>query len=164
MGEYAGRPAREYSKGMGQRLGIAQALVNEPDLLVLDEPTSGLDPVAHRMVKDLLLGLRDRGTTILISSHLLSDVEDVCDRIGVLGGGKVLLEGSVKELLAEEGALQVKVRGLGVAAIRQALRSAGGDVEGLETPHGSLDDLFLKAIGGGGDGPGAAGKPEPGEG
>ena len=90
----AHRPIGEYSKGMMRRIGIAQALVNDPEFLILDEPTSGLDPLGTRQVKDLLLDLKSRGKTILLSSHLLADVEDVCDRMVILYGGKVRAEGT----------------------------------------------------------------------
>ena len=92
----AHRPIGEYSKGMMRRIGIAQALVNDPEFLILDEPTSGLDPLGTRQVKDLLLDLKARGKTILLSSHLLADVEDVCDRMVILYGGKVRAEGTSK--------------------------------------------------------------------
>ena len=95
----AHRPIGEYSKGMMRRIGIAQALVNDPEFLILDEPTSGLDPLGTRQVKDLLLDLKARGKTILLSSHLLADVEDVCDRMVILYGGKVRAEGTSEELL-----------------------------------------------------------------
>ena len=84
------RVVGEFSKGMARRLGIAQALINDPELLILDEPTSGLDPIGTRQVKDLLVDLRRRGKTVLLSSHLLADVEDVCDRMVILYGGKLL--------------------------------------------------------------------------
>ena len=95
------RQVGEFSKGMARRLGLAQALVNDPDFLILDEPTSGLDPIGTRQVKDLLLELGRRGKTILLSSHLLSDVEDVCDRMVVLYGGKIRASGSGDELLED---------------------------------------------------------------
>ena len=92
------RRVGEYSKGMQRRIGLAQALINDPDLLILDEPTSGLDPIGTRQVKDLLVELSDQGKTLLLSSHLLADAEDVCSRIVVLFGGKILAEGTVEEL------------------------------------------------------------------
>ena len=95
------RAVGEFSKGMARRLGLAQALINDPELLILDEPTSGLDPIGTRQVKDLLLDLRRRGKTILLSSHLLADVEDVCDRMVVLYGGKIRAEGTATELLSD---------------------------------------------------------------
>ena len=88
------RSVGEFSKNAGRRLGLAQAAINDPELLILDEPTSGLDPIETRQVKDLLLELGRRGTTILLSSHLLADVEDVCDRMVILYGGKIRAEGA----------------------------------------------------------------------
>jgi ABC-2 type transport system ATP-binding protein len=95
----ANRPIGTFSKGMARRIGLAQALINDPDLLILDEPTTGLDPIGTRQIKDLIIELAKRGKTILLCSHLLADVEDVCDRIAILYGGKVRVEGNVRELL-----------------------------------------------------------------
>ncbi len=91
---------RFYSKGMLQRIGLAQALVNDPRVLFLDEPTSGLDPIAHLEIRDLILRLREEGRTVFLSSHQLSDVEMVCDRVSIMNRGKVLKVGALKELLA----------------------------------------------------------------
>lgn len=140
------RPVREYSRGMARRLGIAQALVNRPDLLILDEPTSGLDPVAHRMVTELFVRLREEGRTILISSHLLADVERVCDRIGILGEGRLLLEGSVDDLLTQADSLELRVRGVQDEEARQAIRGAGGEVTSSRPARQTLHDLFLQAL------------------
>src|SRR5690606_1843087 len=101
LAQVAHRPVGEYSKGMTRRLGLAQALINDPELLILDEPTSGLDPIGTRQVKDLLLELGRRGKTILLSSHLLSEVEDVCDRMVILYGGKIRAQGTTDELLRD---------------------------------------------------------------
>ncbi|MBW2262007.1 MAG: ABC transporter ATP-binding protein [Deltaproteobacteria bacterium] len=95
-------PLRKFSKGMLQRLGIAQALINEPELLVLDEPMSGLDPIGRRDVRNLILELRDAGTTILFSSHILSDVEMICDRVAIINKGKVTTVGLLADLLRPE--------------------------------------------------------------
>ena len=105
MTHAANRPVGEFSKGMARRLGIAQALINDPDLLILDEPTSGLDPLGSRQVKDLLLDLGRRGKTILLSSHNLDDVQDVCDRMVILYGGRIRRQGTVDELLEDEAIL-----------------------------------------------------------
>ena len=93
------RPVGEFSKGMARRIGIAQALINNPELLILDEPTSGLDPIACDEIKNLLALLKSKGKTILVSSHLLSDIEKVCDRIIILYGGEIVSEGNIDELL-----------------------------------------------------------------
>ena len=101
LSQVAHRQVGEFSKGMMRRIGLAQALINDPELLILDEPTSGLDPIGTRQVKDLLVELKSRGKTILLSSHLLSDVEDVCDRMAILYGGKIHAEGTADELLVD---------------------------------------------------------------
>src|SRR3989449_5258223 len=95
------RVLKEYSKGMKQRIGLAQALINDPDLIILDEPTSGLDPIGCREVKDLILALARRGKTVILSSHLLSDVEDVCDRVVIYYGGRIQAGGPRTELLVK---------------------------------------------------------------
>jgi ABC-2 type transport system ATP-binding protein len=92
------RPLRQYSKGMVQRVGIAQALVNDPELIIFDEPMSGLDPVGRREVRELILKLRDEGRTVLFSSHILSDAELLCSRVGILAKGKLVAAGSLTEL------------------------------------------------------------------
>jgi ABC-2 type transport system ATP-binding protein len=99
----ANRAVGTFSKGMARRIGLAQALINDPDLLILDEPTTGLDPIGTRQIKDLILQLAKRGKTILLCSHLLADVEDVCDRIAILYGGQIQSEGKVRELLVQSG-------------------------------------------------------------
>ncbi|MFQ5743484.1 MAG: ABC transporter ATP-binding protein [Acidobacteriota bacterium] len=92
----------QYSKGMLQRLGIAQALINEPDLVLLDEPMTGLDPIGRRQMKEIIYGVRDRGATVFLSSHILSDAEALCDRVGLLVAGRVLKEGTLAGLLEEQ--------------------------------------------------------------
>src|ERR1035437_896783 len=101
------RVVGEFSKGMQRRIGLAQALINDPDLIILDEPTSGLDPIGSREVKDLILALARRGKTVILSSHLLGDVEDVCDRVVIYYGGKVQARGTLKELLATPDAIRI---------------------------------------------------------
>src|SRR5262245_36355604 len=97
------RPMRTYSKGMVQRVGLAQALVNDPELVILDEPMSGLDPLGRREVREIILALRDEGRTVLFSSHILSDAETLCSRVGILAKGKLVTSGSVDELTAGGG-------------------------------------------------------------
>src|SRR6266508_5361608 len=101
------RAVGEFSKGMQRRIGLAQALINDPDLVLLDEPTAGLDPIGCREVKDLILALARRGKTVLLSSHLLSDVEDVCDRVVIYYGGRIQAMGTLKELLATPDAVRI---------------------------------------------------------
>lgn len=99
--EAAGRAIRGYSKGMKQRLGLAQALVNQPDILILDEPLDGLDPLGRSDIKDYLLEMKKSGTTILLSSHILSDVEEICDRIGIIHRGVLIEEGEVDSVIPQ---------------------------------------------------------------
>src|SRR5205085_6225842 len=101
------RQVGEFSKGMQRRIGLAQALINDPDLVILDEPTAGLDPIGCREVKDLILALAQRGKTIILSSHLLADVEDVCDRVVIYYGGRIQAYGPLKQLLARPDSIQM---------------------------------------------------------
>src|SRR5882672_2059196 len=102
------RKLREYSKGMARRIGLAQAMINNPDLILLDEPTTGLDPIGTREMKDLILSLKNQGKTVLLCSHLLADVQDVCDRVTILFRGKKMVEDKVSELLQIKDITQVK--------------------------------------------------------
>jgi ABC-2 type transport system ATP-binding protein len=144
------RQLREYSKGMSRRIGLAQALVNDPELLLLDEPTTGLDPIGTREMKDLILRLKDEGKTILLSSHLLADVRDVCDRIGILARGELKELGRVRDLLTVRDVFQVQTKGASEAA-REAMvaaaKQAGADVVAAEHPTTTLEDLFLRVVG-----------------
>jgi ABC-2 type transport system ATP-binding protein len=115
----ASRPVGTYSKGMARRIGLAQALINDPDLLILDEPTTGLDPIGTRQIKDLILTLAERGKTILLCSHLLADVEDVCDRIAILYGGKVQVQGPVNDLLRRTDKRQIMIDATSDAAVER---------------------------------------------
>jgi ABC-2 type transport system ATP-binding protein len=116
--QVAHRASGEFSKGMARRLGLAQALVNDPELLILDEPTSGLDPIGTKQVKDLILELGRRGKTILLTSHLLADVEDVCDRMVILYGGKIRAAGTSAELLADSRHTLIRAPRLDDSTIR----------------------------------------------
>ncbi|MGD0085607.1 MAG: ABC transporter ATP-binding protein [Verrucomicrobiota bacterium] len=107
LGKTQTRVIGEFSKGMQRRIGLAQALINDPDLVILDEPTAGLDPIGCREVKDLILALARRGKTVILSSHLLADVEDVCDRVVIYYGGKIQAMGTLKELLATPDTLRI---------------------------------------------------------
>jgi ABC-2 type transport system ATP-binding protein len=123
LGHAADRPLRKYSKGMLQRIGLAQALVNDPPILILDEPMTGLDPIGRREVRDLILDLKKSGKTVLFSSHILADVELICDRVAFLHRGRLLEVRSLEQLLGSEaGMVEVKVRGLEP----DALEGAGG--------------------------------------
>ena len=112
LGRDKKRQLREYSKGMTRRIGVAQALINDPELVLLDEPTSGLDPIGTREMKDLIIDLKERGKTVIMCSHLLADVEDVCDRIAVLHQGELKELGRVDELLRVTDITQIRSTGL----------------------------------------------------
>jgi ABC-2 type transport system ATP-binding protein len=143
------RAVGEFSKGMTRRLGLAQALINDPELLILDEPTSGLDPIGTRQVKDLLLELGRRGTTILLSSHLLADVEDVCDRMVILYGGRIQSEGTTGELLADQNRTVISTSSLDDATVREieeVLRRRGVAIDAVERPRQKLEDLFMGIV------------------
>jgi ABC-2 type transport system ATP-binding protein len=143
------RQLREYSKGMTRRIGVAQALINDPELVLLDEPTSGLDPIGTREMKDLIVDLKARGKTVIMCSHLLADVEDVCDRIAVLHQGELKELGRVEDLLRVTDVTQIRARGLPAAAreeIRGVLaRHGAADVE-IGNPRTTLEDLFLDVV------------------
>lgn len=143
------RLVREFSKGMARRIGFAQALINDPEVVFLDEPTSGLDPIVSRQMKDMILDLRRRGKTIFMSSHLLADIEDVCDRIGILFEGKLRKLGTVRELLSIRESLQVSLRSVPASRegeLRTLLVGAGFDVAGIAPPTDTLENLFLRTI------------------
>jgi ABC-2 type transport system ATP-binding protein len=170
---------KEYSKGMQQRLGLAQALVNEPDLLFLDEPTEGLDPLGRKQVRDLLVSLRAAGKTIFLNSHLLSEIELVCDRVLILNKGKVAREGSPAELTRREGEYRIRVADAGDAArgaiaaldgsarwdandvflapkdrahlnaFIDRLRAAHVEIEAIEPMHSTLEECFIEVVTGG---------------
>jgi len=103
------RQLRKFSKGMLQRIGLAQAIIHDPELVILDEPMSGLDPIGRKEVRDLILGLRDQGKTVFFSTHIISDVEMICDRVGILARGKMLALGRIEDLVNEHVAQSVEV-------------------------------------------------------
>jgi len=144
------RPLREYSKGMARRIGLAQALVNDPELLLLDEPTTGLDPIGAREVKDLILELKKRGKTILLCSHLLAHAEDVCDRIAILYGGKLCQVGQVGQLLAKQQLTQVTLPSLPPEQLQRvkAVMEEFADPNTITIGHpvDRLESYFLRAI------------------
>ncbi len=143
------RPLREYSKGMTRRIGLAQALINDPDLLILDEPTTGLDPIGAGDMKDLLLRLKSQGKTILLSSHLLKDVQDVCDRVAILNAGRLQVLGAVSDLLAVKDVFQVQARGVDEATrarLLEVLRGSGAEVLEVGSASTSLEDVFRRVV------------------
>jgi ABC-2 type transport system ATP-binding protein len=167
-------PLRRFSKGMVQRAGLAQALVNEPDLVILDEPMSGLDPIGRRLVRDIILGLRRAGKTVFFSTHILSDAEALCDRVGVLRAGRLVRTGSLSDLVRiDVRHMEVFVSGLGedAAALGTARRervgerlrvevderdlgrtvaaveAAGGRILSVQPVRETLEDYFFREMG-----------------
>ncbi len=143
------RQLREYSKGMTRRVGLAQALINDPDLVLLDEPTTGLDPIGTREMKDLILALRDQGKTVLLCSHQLADVQDVCDRVAILHQGELKELGRVADLLKVQDITEVHASGLSEAAkdeIAEVIKRHGGDLKSIDNPTATMEDLFLNIV------------------
>ncbi|MBR2632104.1 MAG: ABC transporter ATP-binding protein [Lentisphaeria bacterium] len=144
------RRVGEFSKGMARRIGLAQAMINDPAFLILDEPTSGLDPLGCKEVKDLILALKKRGKTVLITSHLLSDIEDVCDRVIILYGGKIRATGSLNELLTVSDANRITTPELKpevMTRLMQLLRENLSENEfKVDHPRRTLEEFFLDVI------------------
>jgi|KBSMisStandDraft_5_1062788.scaffolds.fasta_scaffold95761_2 ABC-2 type transport system ATP-binding protein len=144
------RAVGEFSKGMQRRIGLAQALINDPDLIILDEPTSGLDPIGCREVKDLILALARRGKTVILSSHLLSDVEDVCDRVVIYYGGKIQAIGTLRELLANPDAVRITTPALPRETMERVLgiirKDVAEDKVRIDTPTQNLENYFLQVV------------------
>ena len=170
-------PFRECSKGMRQRLALAQALVNDPELLILDEPTSGLDPAGRHQMTQLILELKRRGKTILLCSHFLAEVEEVCDRVGIMYRGRLVAEGTLSDLAGEATEIVITTAGIGEAAAEQlaqqavvqdvkdgvvrienadesqlwavleSVHGAGGQILEITRPRPTLQDVFVRAIG-----------------
>lgn len=177
LAPHASKKLREFSKGMLQRIGLAQALLNDPDLVILDEPTSGLDPVGRRLVRDIIRDLRQRGKTVFLNSHLLSEVEITCDRVAFIKHGEVIHLSSLQTLVQEELTVEVRARNLrsetleGLAqlgrnvrqdgeylrlnmdneadlpALNRYLVEQGVDVYALRPQRISLEDLFIQVVG-----------------
>lgn len=174
----ASQPIRTYSKGMQQRIGLAQCLLNDPELLILDEPTAGLDPIAHIDIRDMILDLRDKGKTLFVCSHQLSDVEAVCDRVAILKNGEMarlgkldeLLAGGTVEMIAErvENGILDQLKSLGgqahlhegklfvqqpdddsIGAVIDLVRKNGGRIISILPQRRTLEDLFVETIQGG---------------
>lgn len=144
------RTVGEFSKGMQRRIGLAQALINDPDLIILDEPTSGLDPIGCREIKDLIVALAKRGKTVILSSHLLADVEDVCDRVVIYYGGKIQALGTLKELLSEHDTLRITTPTLSRTATEKVLQIIREDIGNSEVrvdnPTQNLESYFLDVV------------------
>lgn len=149
LGKARRRQMREYSKGMARRLGLAQALINNPELILLDEPTSGLDPIGTREMKDLILKLKAEGKTVVMCSHLLADVQDVCDRIAILHEGELKELGRVDNLLKVRDVTQVRASNLSEeckAEIQATIARHQGQLMSMENPTSTLEELFLSIV------------------
>lgn len=160
MTEAADRRVGTYSKGMLQRIGLAQALVHDPRLLILDEPTAGVDPVGSAAIAELILRLKAQGKTVLITSHLLGQIEDICDRVAILDRGRLILEGAVDELVGRKDRQSLVIEALPpdeLAELRAWLAARGRSIEAVETPRTRLDRIFLEQVGRSG----TAGAPPP---
>ncbi|HEY7311173.1 MAG TPA: ABC transporter ATP-binding protein [Gemmataceae bacterium] len=145
------RVLREYSKGMRQRIGLAQALINDPDLVILDEPTSGLDPLGSRWMKDLIRDLRTMGKTVIMCSHRLEDVQDVCDRIAILNDGELQAYGEVQTLLQDHRRVELRASDLELTDdlrrdLEEVLRKHGGKLDTIGHPTTTLEDYFLRIV------------------
>jgi ABC-2 type transport system ATP-binding protein len=144
------RTVGEFSKGMQRRIGLAQALINDPDLVILDEPTAGLDPIGCREVKDLIVALARRGKTVLLSSHLLADVEDVCDRVVIYYGGRIQAMGALKDLLATPDTLRITTPALPRDTMQRVLEIIRKDVAAdrvrVDVPTQNLESYFLGVV------------------
>jgi ABC-2 type transport system ATP-binding protein len=150
LGQTSTRAVGEFSKGMQRRIGLAQALINDPDLVILDEPTAGLDPIGCREVKDLIIALARRGKTVILSSHLLSDVEDVCDRVVIYYGGKVQAMGTLKELLARPDRIRITAPLVPRATLEKAIHDlsqgfSADDIK-IDNPTQNLESYFLEVV------------------
>jgi ABC-2 type transport system ATP-binding protein len=145
------RSLREYSKGMRQRIGLAQALINNPDLVILDEPTSGLDPLGARWMKDLICELRTQGKTVIMCSHRLEDVQDVCDRIAILNEGELQAYGDIQALLQDINRLELRASGLQLTdnlrrELEEVLSRHGGTIDSIGHPTTTLEEYFLHIV------------------
>jgi ABC-2 type transport system ATP-binding protein len=146
----ADRRVAGYSKGMLQRIGLAQALIHEPRLLVLDEPTAGVDPAGSRKIRDLILDFKKRGITVLVTSHLLEQMQEVCDRVGIMANGVMVSEGRLEDLIAVENQTEMVLEDATpelLARIREMAAGSGAKVTAMGHPKTTLERLFLKATG-----------------
>ena len=149
MTEAADRRVGTYSKGMLQRIGLAQSLVHDPQLVILDEPTAGVDPLGSAAIAEIVRELKCRGKTVLLSSHLLAQIEGLCDRVAILHRGKLVREGRIDDLVEEKDAESLVVQGLsaeGRAVVEAEIKEQGGRLARVEKPRLSLDAYFLKEV------------------
>ena len=149
MTEAADRRVGTYSKGMLQRIGLAQSLVHDPQLVILDEPTAGVDPLGSAAIAEIVRELKHRGKTVLLSSHLLAQIEGLCDRVAILHRGKLVCGGRIDDLVEEKDAESLVVQGLsaeGRAVVEAEIKAQGGRLARVEKPRLSLDAYFLKEV------------------
>ena len=149
MTEAGDRTIGTYSKGMLQRIGLAQAIVHDPELVILDEPTAGVDPVGSAAIGQMIKAMKQKGKTIVLCSHLLGQVEQVCDRIAIMDRGKLVLEGRVEDVLTRRDQNIITVENLSPAARQAAeevLAQHGAKVTSVTHPRRSLDDLFRELV------------------
>lgn len=149
LADAAHRRLGGYSKGMLQRIGLAQALIHEPRLLVLDEPTAGVDPAGSRRIRDLILDCKQRGITVLVTSHLLEQIQEVCDRVGIMANGRMLREGALKDLIAVEDQTELLLKNAPPALIDDvrdliSRKYAGTELLRADKPSTTLERLFLE--------------------
>ena len=136
-----------YSKGMLQRVGLAQALIQNPRLVVLDEPTAGVDPVGSRQIRDLIFQLKEKGTTVFLCSHLLEQVQEVCDHVGIIFNGKMVKQGTIEELTSDRGRKELVMEGVDgslLAEVENFVQERGGKLLASGAPHKSLEHLFIE--------------------
>lgn len=149
MSESANRRVGTYSKGMLQRIGLAQAIVHDPKLVILDEPTAGVDPLGAAAIAEIIRELKRRGKTVVVSSHLLAQIEGLCDRVAILHRGQLIRQGSIAELVEGGSGDSLQVTGLsaeGIPAVKAAIEAAGGRLVGVDQARVRLDALFLDAV------------------
>jgi ABC-2 type transport system ATP-binding protein len=150
LADAADRRVGTYSKGMLQRIGLAQAIVHDPRLVILDEPTAGVDPVGSAAISELILKLKSQGKTVLITSHLLTQIEDICDRVAILDHGQLMLEGAVRDLVGRADRQALVVERLSpdeLAELTAWLATRGRTLESVEQPRARLDKIFLERVG-----------------
>ena len=150
LGHAKHRQLREYSKGMQRRIGLAQALINDPELILLDEPTSGLDPIGTAEIKEKIRELKRQGKTVVLSGHLLADMQDICDRIAILHRGELKELGKVSDLLTVQDVTQVRARNLSpetLAQIREIIKNdSSAELLAVDHPTTTLEELFLRIV------------------
>ena len=146
MSDDARKRTSVYSKGMGRRIGLAQCLLGDPQVLVLDEPTTGLDPIGIEMVRDILIERKKRGVTMVVSSHLLAEIQGICDRIVLLSGGELLREGPLEQLLSLPDSTRFEASGISAESGKAALKAAGAKNVSAEPARRTLADLYIDLL------------------